>query len=161
MLCILQPPFKQQWEDAAMNQRGATNHKQYQHPEEASVFVLSRRHSLTLLFFCFPPSLLPEQNKLGEVGQEISAQKQKQSNMKSSGVCQGGGAEGPGSVGKRERERVSKLSLHYQQHAHTHTHKHTYSSTHTHTRAHVITHSMSDFSFQTNDFHLCQVQLAL
>lgn len=87
-----------------MNQRGATNHKQYQHPEEASVFVLSRRHSLTLLFFCFPPSLLPEQNKLGEVGQEISAQKQKQSNMKSSGVCQGGGQRGRAQWGK-EKEK--------------------------------------------------------
>ena len=114
-----------------MNQRGATNHKQYQHPEEASVFVLSRRHSLTFFFFfCFPPSLLPEQNKLGEVGQEISAQKQKQSNMKSSGVCQGGGQRGPGSVGKRERERVLKLSLHYQQRAHTHTHAHTHARDH-------------------------------
>lgn len=160
MLCILQPPFKQQWEDAAMNQRGATNHKQYQHPEEASVFVLSRRHSLTLLFFCFPPSLLPEQNKLGEVGQEISAQKQKQSNMKSSGVCQGGGGRGAGLSGEKRKRKsveiISSLSA-----ARTHTHKHTYSSTHTHTHAHVITHSMSDFSFQTNDFHLCQVQLAL
>lgn len=111
-------------------------------------------------FFCFPPSLLPEQNKLGEVGQEISAQKQKQSNMKSSGVCQGGGGRGAGLSGEKRKRKsveiISSLSA-----ARTHTNTHTDSCTRAHTRAHVITHSMSDFSFQTNDFHLCQVQLAL
>lgn len=109
-------------------------------------------------FFCFPPSLLPEQNKLGEVGQEISAQKQKQSNMKSSGVCQGGGAEGPGSVGKRERERVLKLSLHYQQRARTQTHTLIHARAHTHARTwSLIAWVISHFRQTTSTFVKCSL----
>lgn len=68
-------------------------------------------------------SLFRSKNKLEEVGQEISAQKQKHSNMKSNGVWREGGKKGQARMGKRagKRKRVLKLSLHYQQQQRRHT----------------------------------------
>lgn len=67
------------------------------------------------------------------MAQEKSAQKQKHSNIKSTGVCQEGGKKGPGSVEKRgskkEKEIVLKISFHYQQ---PHTPTHLCMHTHTH-----------------------------
>lgn len=71
--------------------------------------------------------------KPGEVGQEISVEKQKQSNMKTSevwlgegrraeSVCVWGGRKCLGSMWKKakgKKKGVMKLSLHYQQHKHT------------------------------------------
>lgn len=82
MLHILQV-FKQQWEGNGDESQRRADNKQCYHSTSLSLSLSLTQLSLSFLLSLLPYHF-PEQNKLGEVGQEISSQKQKQSNMKSS-----------------------------------------------------------------------------
>lgn len=127
-----------------MYQRRVTSHMWHQHPRKSLSPPLA-------VFLCYPPSLhvfVFWAKQAGEVVWGMRALKQKHSNTKGAGVWkQGESKKGWAWQGKKAEENtksVLELSCRY-------------TSTHTYC---MITRSMSEFSFQTNDYHISQVQCA-